>query len=1569
MGNQDLPFIEFFTNLQSWFSGRRDPDNISKVFWMPDHSCHMCYDCDSSFNVINRRHHCRMCGKIFCGKCTTNSIPYQSIRSFNGSASSCDDGGNYKENTNRVRVCNFCFNQWENEMTKHTEMRGASTCTSTLVSTDTTSNYDEFDDSSEFYCELPDQHFANGMHGSTKSSPRMPLQDISSNNGEYVRSETGMTANEEKDTYSSAQYEYLVTRSDEEDGGMYAVQVAETLYAEQLQNYTGYYSQLESGVYYPCSFLNTSPAHKDDKSAEDICSTVDDRMDDESDANNSYDYHATSSLYAIKSTTNIYDFQSNISVWSPPDPDEGEEEEEEEQEQEPEGEGAEINELPARLTESESWKSLLPSSSFKSYGSSDPIGDQMEALKHAADDHFRLLIEQLLQIENVPIEHGDGQRSWVDIVQSLAEEVAEFVRPDHPGTSNTMDPAGFVKIKCIASGDPDDSMVVNGIACKKNMAHRRMITRLENPQILILGGALEYQRVKNALSSIDTLIQQETEHLKMAVAKIEAQNPDLLLVEESVSRVAQEMLLQKNIPLVLNIKRSLLDRIALCTNAIIAPSVDLLAPEQMGTCNIFHVDKFVEMHDCSDQATTMPAKNLMFFEGCPRPDACTVVLKGASLKVLKKVKHVMQVGIFVAYHASLEKSFLEDDRACIPESITKSPITVPLPDIPLSTNTSISTVPGFHSPNDYSFYGPSLSPLNDAAFSSSNIDWIEEEFEGEGNPCKSEVAIKENLLLDDNRSILISLSTRCVWKRRICGSFQVYRIKYYGNFDRPLEQYLRENMFDQDRLCYFCDLPPEAHAHCYIHQRGTMTISMRRIPDFILPGEREKKIWTWQRCLKCPLENGLPPSNKRVILSSDTMSLSFGRFLELSFSDHNAATRVAECGHSVHKDCLRFYGTGNLVACFQYKEIAINSAFLPPLKLEFGYRHFDWVEKEATELAYRGEWLFEEISSVLCRILDKNIQIEEIHEILKQEKVEFQTALEVLKRKEQQVDILEINKLRRQLFFHSLLWDQRLVFIAKSIKGPFSEKNISGAEQYGFTNESESTREDSKSTLFTSISLSEDSFSKESSLLSRRTMSDGHFPNLNCIHDVLDARWIGNNDPGSTPDRLPFLKEPLETNELVASPRAKDPSTWIMMPFPKFYESLNKKLGIFHWFNPLHAYMPVYIILPEWLGGPGGPRFVLPMGVNDMAIPIFEDEPTSVISYALASRDYHDNLSNNNHHEPSSKFDIPLADISSSGNIAAESSRSTHLLINFDDEGPEGKVCYSVICYYAKCFDSLRKKSSISEKDFIRSLCRCKNWMAQGGKSKVFFAKSLDDRFVIKQVTRTELESFLQFGPAYFKYVSDSIGSNSPTCLAKIYGIYQVHSRNVKLGKEQKMEVLVMENLLFGRHITRLYDLKGSTRSRYNPDTSGKNKVLLDENLIESMPTSPIFVAKKSKRILERAVWNDTFFLSSIDVMDYSLLVGVDEHKHELIIGIIDFMRQYTWDKHLETWVKASGILGGPKNVSPTVISPKEYKLRFRKAMSSYFLVIPDDWVPFTTEQDGDDANGEENHLSVSSEF
>lgn len=84
----------------------------------------------------------------------------------------------------------------------------------------------------------------------------------------------------------------------------------------------------------------------------------------------------------------------------------------------------------------------------------------------------------------------------------------------------------------------------------------------------------------------------------------------------------------------------------------------------------------------------------------------------------------------------------------------------------------------------------------------------------------------------------------------------------------------------------------------------------------------------------------------------------------------------------------------------------------------------------------------------------------------------------------------------------------------------------------------------------------------------------------------------------------------------------------------------------------------------------------------------------------------------------------------------------------------------------------------------------------------------------------------------------------------------------MKGGKDIKMDLMVMENLFFGRNISRVYDLKGSARDRYNPDTTGNNKVLLDLNLLEALRTKPIFVGRKAKRNLERAIWNDTSFLA-----------------------------------------------------------------------------------------------------------
>lgn len=116
-------------------------------------------------------------------------------------------------------------------------------------------------------------------------------------------------------------------------------------------------------------------------------------------------------------------------------------------------------------------------------------------------------------------------------------------------------------------------------------------------------------------------------------------------------------------------------------------------------------------------------------------------------------------------------------------------------------------------------------------------------------------------------------------------------------------------------------MPSEAHIHCYTHRQGSLTISVKKLPETFLPGEKEGKIWMWHRCLRCPRTSGFPPATRRVVMSDAAWGLSFGKFLELSFSNHAAANRVASCGHSLHRDCLRFYGYSFFFVPLQSREL------------------------------------------------------------------------------------------------------------------------------------------------------------------------------------------------------------------------------------------------------------------------------------------------------------------------------------------------------------------------------------------------------------------------------------------------------------------------------------------------------------------------------------------------------------------------------------------------------------------------------------------------------------------------
>ncbi|CAI9097354.1 OLC1v1033756C4 [Oldenlandia corymbosa var. corymbosa] len=968
-------------------------------------------------------------------------------------------------------------------------------------------------------------------------------------------------------------------------------------------------------------------------------------------------------------------------------------------------------------------------------------------------------------------------------------------------------------------------------------------------------------------------------HLKMDFAKSDSVHPDVLLVEKNLSQHDQDYLLAKNISLVHNIKRPLLENISRSTGAKIVLSLDHLTGNDLGFCDSFHVEKFLEDHGSAGPVGKNLTKALMFFEGCSKPLDFAIVLKGAHGDELKKVKRVLQNGFLVAYRLALETSFLSEQGASFSEEFS---------------------LPAF-----------------------------------------------------DNQSILVIPMSRCIWKGSVCETSNIIRINYYGSFDVPLGQFLLEQLFDQNFRCHVCQMPPQAHRRCYTHQQGSIVILVKKLPEILLPGEKEGRIWTWHRCLRCPHANNFPPTTKRKLMSDAAWGLSFGKFLELCFSNQAAVNGVASCGHSLGQDCLQFYGFGSMVACFYYTPIDVHTIHLPRPKLEFNHDPQDWIKREADEVCRRAEQLFSEVVRSLHQISEISPvnngdivpelvqQFEELEVMQQKEKRDFEVSLhQVISRTvaddQPAIDILEINRLRKYLVIQSYVWDQRLIHVS----------TLKDNRLHGISNLMPKLKENAinpgqPAKMITTSRLSEGFSSRGSFLLSLNpsvTFNQGGNGESRDGNHGSDSAAILNDQ---------FIPENFTTNE--------------------------QKLKM------ISNYRPVYISSFRELLDQGCDRLLLPAGINDIVLPVYDDEPTSIIAYALTSVDYHNQMVSdpvNDRLESSSSMVIlepeNLFSPTSLNGASRESLRSPgsanesisstsvtqgfttmdqhfyykplHVIVSFSDNGPLRKVEYTVTCYYSKQFEDLRKTCCPSVLDFIRSLSRCEKWDAQRGKSSAFSAKTLDDRFIIKQVTKMELDSFLKFGPAYFKYLSEPRRDGSATCLAKLLGIYKVTSKDLKGGKESEMNILVMENLFFKRNITRLYDLKGSTRSRYNSDSSGSNKVLLDQNLIEAVATSPIFLGSEACRLLKRAVWKDTSFLSSVDVMDYSLLVGIDEEKHELVVGIIDILRQYTWDKHLETWfMVALDILGGSKNSSPTVISPTQYKKRFRKTIpDNYFVVVPD---------------------------
>ncbi|KAG6810670.1 hypothetical protein H0H92_010818 [Tricholoma furcatifolium] len=312
--------------------------------------------------------------------------------------------------------------------------------------------------------------------------------------------------------------------------------------------------------------------------------------------------------------------------------------------------------------------------------------------------------------------------------------------------------------------------------------------------------------------------------------------------------------------------------------------------------------------------------------------------------------------------------------------------------------------------------------------------------------------------------------------------------------------------------------------------------------------------------------------------------------------------------------------------------------------------------------------------------------------------------------------------------------------------------------------------------------------------------------------------------------------------------------------------------------------------------------------------------------------------------------------MSDTSRAASPFAKAHHGLLSLDaagiDERPHIKydwtigkrLKFSCTVYYARQFDLLRRRCGVDGGAFVQSLRRSANWAADGGKSRSNFWKTGDDRFVIKTLVDAwnvaDLQVLIDLAPSYFRYMDAT--ANKATVLAKMMGFYTIEIRNLETGNVQsKADLLVMENLFYNQRIAKAFDLKGIQGRKVKPSgIKMKTKTLFDGEWIEGQQKTLMLLRPHSKQVLHMAIRSDADFLARSNIMDYSLLVGVDEERKQIACGLVDTIGSYTFAKTLE--YKAKHGLNSGKEI--TVIPPAEYQDRFVSALEGYFVACPDKW-------------------------
>jgi 1-phosphatidylinositol-3-phosphate 5-kinase len=442
---------------------------------------------------------------------------------------------------------------------------------------------------------------------------------------------------------------------------------------------------------------------------------------------------------------------------------------------------------------------------------------------------------------------------WINRLLTLGTRACATVDPNVK-KGDLLDIRPYCKIKVIAGGSYEDCAYISGVLFRKTVSHKRMAREIENPRIMLLGGGIEFTRTENRIASLETLFEQEEKYMEILVGKILKLKPDVLIVGRSVSRRAQELLLNADVVLVQRVKTNLLNRISRQTGATVISSTDHVmnqfGAKVLGKCNRFRLAAFrdnevwidsdsdhridgissangtkqrsikalladPELSNHERQAALAASKlgedvldgsqavksglakrgvaqTYVMLEGCPKHLGCSVVLRGANRASLKQVKTVFRFLVNVAYNLRLETSYLKERSARLrPDYVVQ----------PKHTFSSSLCVDYGAPPSST---GRAVRPWNGS----------------DATPSPESAEINAF----DHQSILVT----SIWmtEKTQCCPAEVKGICYYSLQDVALGQFLRDSCFNLSLKCQNpnCKKSVLDHSLSFVHNDGLINI-------------------------------------------------------------------------------------------------------------------------------------------------------------------------------------------------------------------------------------------------------------------------------------------------------------------------------------------------------------------------------------------------------------------------------------------------------------------------------------------------------------------------------------------------------------------------------------------------------------------------------------------------------------------------------------------------------------------------------------------------------------------------